>query len=96
LGFTGKERRNRSKSGWICAPALVHGSRGEEGDDCERRIRGGVLQWKQTRDVFGGGDPGQGKRGFSFFFSLFFYADGGRWEEAATPRMPVRCRRPVK
>jgi hypothetical protein len=27
-----------------------------------------VLQWKQTRDVFGGGDPGQGKRGFPFFF----------------------------
>jgi hypothetical protein len=60
-----------------------------------------VLQWKQTRDVFGGGDPGQGKRGFPFFFSLslshFFYAYyGGRWEEAATPRMPVRCRRPGK
>jgi hypothetical protein len=32
----------------------------------------------------------------SLSLSLFFYADGGRWEEAATPRMPERCRRPVK
>jgi hypothetical protein len=62
---------------------------GEEGNDCERRIRGGVLQWKLTRDVFGGDGGGQGKRGF------FFYADGGRWEQAATaPRRPVRFRNP--
>jgi len=40
--------------------------------------------------------PVRGRGDFPFFFSLFFYADGGRWEEAATPRMPVRCRRPVK
>jgi hypothetical protein len=40
---------------------------GEEGNDCERRIRGGVLQWKLTRDVFGGDGGGQGKRGFLFF-----------------------------
>jgi len=96
LGFTGKERRNRSKSGWICAPALVHGSRGEEGDDCERRIRGGVLPWKQTRDVFGGGDPGQGKRGFSSFFSLFFMLMAGGGGRRLRHPVPVRCRRPVK
>jgi hypothetical protein len=45
--------------------------------------------------------PVRGRGDFPFFFSLslshFFYAYyGGRWEEAATPRMPVRCRRPGK
>jgi hypothetical protein len=48
---------------------------GEEGNDCERRIRGGVLQWKLTRDVFGGDGGGQGKRGFLFFLMLM--AGGG-------------------
>jgi hypothetical protein len=48
---------------------------GEEGNDCERRIRGGVLQWKLTRDVFGGDGGGQGKMGISFFLMLM--AGGG-------------------
>jgi len=34
-------------------------------------------------------------RGDFLHFFLFFYADGGRWEEAATaPRRPVRFRNP--
>lgn len=64
------------KSGWICERALLYGV-GEEGNDCERRIRGWSVPVEADRvSVFGGDSGGQWKRDFPLFLMLM--AGGGR------------------